>query len=263
MIDLSQMRPIVDCDVLVYRGGFAADSQMKKEWMESVPDGCPFDEAELANDVANLDYEWVAISNVRKQLDDIYARFAGEPSLYLTGHGNFRESLATIKPYKGNRDAAHKPKYYRQIKDWLTAQGAVTVDGQEADDAIAQEHWAAKGGTVLCTIDKDILYGLPGWHYDFRKEEVGYTRVDAANLFHFRQLLEGDSADNIPGINRVGTKTVDKWWEELEWDMDKIRKKVQECYKKQYGEDWQAAYQECSDLLWLRRVEGKGCPFLY
>lgn len=263
-MNLEHLRPLIDCDPLVYACGFSADSQIKKEWLENVPDDCPVDEDELKHDVANLDYLWMATSNVRQSIDNIYARFKGEPSHYLTGHGNFRESLATIKPYKGNRDPTHKPKYYKELKRFLIEEyGAVVVEGQEADDALAQEHWSAKGGTVLCSIDKDILFGLPGWSYNYRKEEVRNTPVAEANLFHFRQLLEGDSSDNIPGINRVGPKTIDKWFDELGYDLDKIRERVHQQYQKQYGEEWREAIQECSDLLWLRRIEGKGCPFLF
>jgi 5'-3' exonuclease len=76
-------------------------------------------------------------------------------------------------------------------------------------------------------------------------------------------MLEGDTSDNIPGINKVGPKTVAKWFGELDGDMDKIRELVQQQYQKQYGEDWRSAYEEVASLLWMRRVKDKECPFLY
>ena len=265
MTSLEHLRPLIDGDPLVYACGFSADSQIKKEWLEQVPEDCPFDKAELEQDMANLDYEWMAIANTRKAVDTILEKFKGEPSIYLTGHGNFRDTRATIKPYKGNRDPTHKPKYYKAIKRYLCeVWSARLIEGEEADDAIAQEQWQNKDkSTIICSIDKDLLYGLPGWSYNYRKEEARYTSVLEANLFHFRQMLEGDTSDNIPGITGVGAKTIDKIWIRCNNDMDAIRAEVQKLYEKQYGEDWVQAYEEVSDLLWLRRVAGKGCPFLY
>jgi hypothetical protein len=45
--------------------------------------------------------------------------------------------------------------------------------------------------------------------------------------------------------------------------MADFRTIVQEQYKKQYGEDWEKAYTEVGELLWMQRVEGKTCPFLF
>lgn len=260
--DYSYLRPLVDGDPIVYREGFAADGQLKKEYKEQHPDAT---DEEAKSALEGVDYLGIALYNTREMLEGIVARFTADaPSLYLTGSGNFRESLATLLPYKGNRDPTHKPKYYREIKQYMEDQwDAVVTKGIEADDAIATEQWRHKDrSTVICTIDKDLLFGVPGFNYNYVKQLFTSTRVKDANLFLFRQMLEGDRTDNIPGIDGLGPKRIDKLFDSLDNDIDAIREAVKAEYTKQYGEQGELAYREVGELLWIRRVEGQGCPLL-
>lgn len=257
----SHLRPIIDGDPIVYRAGFAADGQLKKEYKEQHPDAT---DEEVKQVLQSVDYRGIALHNTNEMLEGICARFQGQPSLYLTGSGNFREQMATILPYKGNRDPAHKPKYYREIKDHMVAKwGAEVVQGIEADDALATEQWANKDrSTVICTIDKDLLFGVPGFNYNYVKQLVAYTNVKDANLFLFRQMLEGDRTDNIPGITGLGPKRIDRLFADLDNDIDKVREMVKQKYKEHYGEQAEAAYAEVGELLWIRRIPNLGCPLL-
>lgn len=252
-------RPLIDADPIVYRAGFAADSQIKKEFKEANPDATP---EECKEALAAVEYSGIACYNADQMVEGIVARFKGEPSVYLTGSGNFREHIATILPYKGNRDPTHKPKYFKEIKHRLTDRWrAITVDGCEADDAVATAQWAAKDrSTVICTIDKD-LDQVPGWHYNYVKEILYDVSVSDANKFFFWQMLNGDSSDNIPGIKGVGPKTIAKLFEGID-DTEQLRSIVQHEYAKQYGTDWEKAYLEVGNLLWMIRVDGKECPLL-
>jgi hypothetical protein len=59
------------------------------------------------------------------------------PIVYVDGDGNFRNRIATIRPYKGNRVSA-KPVAFVDIKDYLVDQwGAQIVYDQESDDQMA------------------------------------------------------------------------------------------------------------------------------
>ena len=137
------------------------------------------------------------------------------------------------------------------------------IQGQEADDAIAQMQWAHKDkSTCAVTIDKDILYGVPGYNFNWVKGELGYTSLPAANAFLFRQMLQGDSSDNIPGINKVGPKTIDKLFAGKEENIDALREIVKSMYRNQYGRTWEQAYYEVGNLLWIRRELGVECPLL-
>ena len=231
---------LVDGDLIVYRVGLADKTQEEP-----------------------LSY---TLHSVKTFVESILSNFSRreEAKLFLTGKGNYRDTMATIKPYKGNRDPSKRPVYFDEIREYLTEyHGAVVVQGQEADDAIAQAQWEAKDkSTVICSIDKDLLNGVPGWSFNYIKGVVKYTTLAEANLFLFRQMLEGDTSDNIPGIDKVGPKTVDKLFKGKEHDLEQIKQVVKGLYAKQYGSAWEQAYTEVGNLLWIRRTEGESCPLL-
>lgn len=255
----NKLRPLIDGDMLVYSCGFSADSQKRKEGKE-----LGLQDEELEQWLQEEDYTAWAIGNVKTSINDIVGQFSDRYRLFLTGDGNFREQIATILPYKGNRDPTHKPKYYKEIKTYMMDRLlAEVIHGREADDAMGCAQWAHKDrSTVIASGDKDLDM-VPGYHYNLRKGTFYDVGINDANLFFFRQMLTGDRTDNIPGINQIGDKRADKLIEDCGYDLDKVRAAVQEKYKAQYGEDWERAYQEVADLLWIERVENKKCPYLW
>jgi hypothetical protein len=128
----------------------------------------------------------------------------------LSGPGNFREKIATLAPYKGNREVNAKPHWYQQIRDHLTQRwNARVVEGREADDEVSILGWTrwrdgSRLNYLIATIDKD-LDQVPGMHYDYR-QKVFYnvSRTEAEQAF-WRQVISGDATDNIPGCYKVGT----------------------------------------------------------
>lgn len=238
--------PLIDADLLLYRCGFSADAQAKKEF------GDPDYEME--------DYTSWALSTTRTTIEGILMQFpdSKEFKLYVSGAGNFREQIASILPYKGNRDPSHRPKYYKEIKDYLTGYWeAEVVDGREADDALGCEQWKNPNrSTCIVSIDKDLLM-IPGHHYNWVKQEFVDVSLNDANLHFYRQMLEGDRTDNIPGITGVGVKTVDKLFKECAGDLTAVKTKVLEYYDKQYGQQAGSAYDEVASLLFIQREEGK------
>ncbi len=241
------LQPLLDSDILVYRCGFAADSQVKRDNLD--PDS---------------DYVHMAIGNTKEIINKVATMFDGSKMrLFLTGSGNFREQIATILPYKGNRDPNHKPKYHKEIKQYLLDHwGAELIHGREADDALSCAQWAAKDkSTVLCTIDKDLDM-CPGHHYNFVKNEYYYVTKEWADTRLFHQMLTGDRTDNIPGITGIGPKKADKIFEEVRGDRDRFKEEVKKLYRKQYGSGWEQAYREVALLLYMQREEGQECPFI-
>lgn len=247
-----------DADILRYRCGFAADSQVKKQLIE---EGVSAED--LAARMEELDYTAFALGNVKTVIEDVASRYGRDYKMYLTGSGNFREQLATIRPYKGNRDTTHKPKYYKEIKDYLiNVWKAEVVEGREADDALGCEQWSERTkSTIIVTIDKDLDM-IPGWHYNWVKGSLYDVSYDDANRFFFWQMLVGDTTDNIPGIDKIGPKTADKLLTEG-MSVSEMRSVVQDKYKLQYGDTWEEAYTECAALLWIERKPGIKCPFLF
>lgn len=255
----SELIPLIDCDVLQYRCGFAADGQMKREAQAAEPDA---DEARIAEMLASVDYTGIALHNVKEVMEHITSRFSDNYRAFIYGGGNFREDIATLKVYKGNRDKLHKPKYYKEIKDYLVDRWkAEVVVGQESDDALGIAQCSAPPGTtVICSNDKDMDQ-IPGYHYNWIKEELYFVSPEEADLMLFWQMLVGDSSDNIPGIDRIGAKTATKLLSECS-SPEQAQKLVQDLYMKQYGfPEAHAYYEEVANLLWIRREENQRCPY--
>lgn len=259
------LKPLIDADILRYRCGFAADSQVRRAFLEKNPGMSPED---LTIAMANLDYTPQALHNAKTVIEAVLDRFNPEYKMYVQGKGNFRDGLAAIKEYKGNRNADHKPKYYREIKDYLVDRwNAIEVHGIESDDAIGIEQFDNPDKyTVIVSIDKD-MDTIPGWHYNWVKDSLYYQPIHEANLFFFWQMMVGDTVDNIPGINKVGPVRASKLIESCGRDLDKVREAVKDLYQKQYGEDWEKAYLEVGTLLYILRdpshhPDQKGCPLL-
>lgn len=254
------LKPLIDTDILRYRCGFAADSQVKKDFLEKNPGMSPED---LQIAMESLDYTALALHNVKTVFETVLDKFNPEYKAYVQGKGNFRESIATLKKYKGNRDNLHKPKYYREIKDYLIDRWkAIEVNGMESDDAIGIEQFDNPDKyTVIVSTDKDMDM-IPGWHYNWVQDRLYYQPIHEANLFLFWQMLVGDTADNIPGINRIGEVKATRLIDSHGRDLDRVREAVKELYQKQYGEDWEKAYWEVGSLLYIRRKLGEECPLL-
>lgn len=140
---------------------------------------------------------------------------AFEPSekarIFLQGGGNYRDRVATIQPYKGNRDPSKRPTWYHEIREYLQEFcNAELVTGMETDDACGIEQWKHKDrSTCIVSIDKDLLM-IPGTHYNFVKQEFVYVTLAEANKRFWLQVLTGDTTDNIRGIPKVGIKTAEK-----------------------------------------------------
>lgn len=127
---------------------------------------------------------------------------------FLTGAGNFRFDL--YPEYKGNRTAP-KPKHHGAIREYLVSYwNAKVSDGCEADDLMGVEQMTEPEGSVICTIDKDLLM-IPGNHYNFVKKEF-YTVNHIGGLRHFYwQLIMGDKTDNILGYDGKMRQKVPKF----------------------------------------------------
>lgn len=227
------MLALIDLDPIVYAAGFASDSKFY-----IVPDGAVFQYKKDATahckthglDLNRLTekYEYEPLDHclhsVKKMIATIVEKTQADSYKgYLTGEGNFREQVATILPYKGNRDPNHKPHWYTEIREYLiNVHKAEVVTGMEADDALGIEQMSrhttagdltegnlidflSKAETIICTIDKD-LDCIPGWHYNPRKEEKYWVSEWEATKFFYTQVLTGDRVDNIQGVPGIGPK---------------------------------------------------------
>ncbi len=228
----ANLSPLIDADYIVYRVGFA------------VKDDEP------------LEY---ALSTVKHSLQNVWDRFPNGAvrRVFLTGKGNFRDKLATIQVYKGNRDPANKPKFYSEIREYMiNHHNAEVVQGMEAEDAAGIIQYEHKDrDTVIVGVDKDLLC-VPGWHYNPVKEELIYVTLPEANTFFWKQVLTGDRVDNILGIKGLGPKTADKLIDPVAGDWDAMRAVALAQYEKQHGDAAEIAMDETAKLIWILRKPG-------
>lgn len=237
---------------------------------------------------------------------------AGGWKAYLTRGKCNRHDIATIQPYKGHREDLDRGNV-DHVKSALHADlGAVWCDGREADDALATQMWSdlidvgSKLGwddatlrehsvTVIASRDKD-LDTVPGWHYkwwikgakdengvvipeEIRKVEKGQaywvTIIEALRNF-YRQLLMGDTSDNIKGLYNIGPKSA--WIKQLDsmgkdaensTDFEEINEAEQEMYDhveekyiKYYGRNYGLRFlRENANLLHMhRRIDDEWLP---
>jgi hypothetical protein len=226
------MHALVDADIFLYEMGSAKDD-------EGNPLAWNLVQSRLEEKIENI-------------LDAVEAEtWQG----YITGKGNFREEISTIKPYKGNRNRGDRPFWYEAVRLYLIQErDVILVQGMEADDAIAMEHGE---GTVVCSRDKDLRQ-IPGWNYswpNYGQEPKVPSYIDdvSANRFFYSQLLTGDSTDNILGLYGVGPKSaavqrVNECTEELDMFLE-----VKEQYELRFGNHWKMFLEENGALLYLLR----------
>lgn len=260
------MKPLLDGDVLRYEVGYAAEVgwQHKVDDKEAIP---PFGYVEE-----------VLLSRIESICQEVKA--TEEPVLYLSGPTNFRNAIATKKPYKGNR-VSKKPWHFNNLTAYMLGMGAVVSDGIEADDQIAMDHVSSKGTTIVCSRDKDLRQ-LPGWFYSWelgKQPSFGPVNIEQQGTlslssdhkkltgtglaFFYAQCLIGDTVDNIPGCPGVGPVAAYEWLSSCQ-DTNDMLTTVMKAYDEKYDDNGDSHLLEQGRLLWLvRRFNEDGSPVLW
>jgi len=280
------MQALIDGDIILYRCGFAAQSKVynlsiplfqeeipkfkyKKDMMNWLKEhGKEKSEYDVTVDTVIEPVE-NALNNVKTVLKEIESflsnRFGDiEMEIFLSSRSNFRDSIATIKVYKGNRDPLHRPHWYDEIREYLkSVWKAEEEEHLEADDILAN---LQSNNTCIVTTDKD-LDQIDGWHYNWVKDMLYEVSLDQAVHNKYVQILTGDSTDNIegiPGMGPVGAEERLKWCssiedyeqvikEEYEYFFDGTEKGVQKC--NEYGMTWDEILEETRQLITLGEIK--------
>lgn len=166
---------------------------------------------------------------------------------FLTGKGNFRESIAVTVPYKGQR-IAEKPVHLQALRDHLVnSWGFEVVQGIEADDAVGIAAYAVpEDQSIMVHIDKD-LNQFRGWHYNYRKKEKYYVSEFEGLTAFYTQILTGDRIDNIVGLKGIGPVKAKRILEECTNENE-----LYQAVLKAYEGDQQRVLEN-GQLLWLQR----------
>lgn len=259
---------LIDGDIFLYRCGFAVE---KTKYLVTFEDGKAEDYFDTAKEAKALAKDsgiiWSrkevepvehALQVCKNSLKGVYDKFwpkgdKCERRIFLTGRGNFRESLEYDRGYKDNRDPTHRPKHYRALKEYLISKhGAKVVNGIEADDAIGVEAYSRGiDKYVIVSNDKD-LDQISGYHYDWTTGSLYFVNdEDALKMFYY-QLLYGDPTDNVKGpvSEKKARETVDECRSPKE-----LAEVSKELYTKAYGDLWGEKIDVIGELVWIRRTE--------
>jgi len=204
----NKVKLLIDADYLAYMVGSL--SQYKPEKRPNTD--CEFVCLDEDTDTwVYIEPEGLVNWKIDNEINKLCAKFDSDNiAIYLTGEGNFRESIAVTKPYKGTR-TGHRPYYFSHIREYLVhVCGATVVEGYEADDEVSiQQTKDNLEPTIIVSNDKD-LKNTPGYLYSSMKDELYFVSPKYAQYHFWWQMVIGDSVDNIPGIPGRGQKWFDK-----------------------------------------------------
>lgn len=263
-------RLLIDGDVIAYRAGFATE---KTKYLCESPENAGadafykhFDDARAANEYGGmvwsrkeLEPEEKATTIADVMISEMRSRFAVEAFVNvvvcLSGVGNYRTAIATRAAYKGNREGSIKPRHHKAIVKHLELRWNADVShGEEADDRLgilATEN----PGSIIASIDKDLLQ-IPGRHYNFvTKEETTITPKQGVLNF-YAQVLSGDPVDNVLGLTGIGPVKAKKLLDGCKSPSD-CWKRVVDAYKAEFKENGERFAMECARLVFLRRKVGE------
>jgi len=193
---MAKRTALLDGDMLAFRIAAGGEVPIKwDEWLWTLH----------TDEVACQRYLDDQIEFILKETGCSEARFA------VSGSHNFRR---TIYPeYKANRAGTRKPMALKALLDYgIEKYNGFRKDELEADDVLGIWQTRSKPGTtVIVSGDKDMRT-VPGLHYNPLKPKEGVVKVsqEEADLIWMRQVLTGDTVDNIPGCPTFGPKTAAK-----------------------------------------------------
>jgi 5'-3' exonuclease len=184
----------------------------------------------------NNDEEWVAEARSSEMLDNILTETSAtqfEVWLSDARERTFRAALSA--DYKANRLNQPRPKHYDFIKGYLIREcGARIASEMEADDSLGIAQDKSGVETVICSIDKDLLQ-IPGQHYNFVKKEWACVTEWEGLVWFYKQILIGDSTDNVQGCKGIGPVKAGKALDQVsQKDGEQVLfQRVFDLYKKQ------------------------------
>lgn len=161
--------------------------------------------------------------------------------LFLSGDNNFRKKI--YPEYKANRRKMVRPPSLDYIKDWFKQEYTVLIqDDVEADDLLGLGQTET---TCIVSIDKDMLM-IPGWHYNYVKNELTHVNYFDGLRHFYTQILIGDPADNIKGAKGIGIAKAEKILRDCETEEDLFNATYP------YFSCWEE-YDMTAKLLWIQR----------
>jgi DNA polymerase-1 len=185
---------LIDADIIAYQA--ASTVEQATEW----EDGLWTLHAWESDGEAKFDN---MIAGIKDKVE------ADKVVLALTDSTNWRKDV--LPTYKSNRSTTRKPMLLKHLmayaaENYDTYQRP-TLEGDDCLGILAtMEH---QGDRIICSIDKDFKT-IPGYHYNFGKDEHFQITLHEADYWHMVQTLTGDATDGYAGCPGIGPKTAEK-----------------------------------------------------
>ena len=227
---------------------------------------------------------------VSEVLEQMFLTNSSDCRLHLTAAGGYkggRSLYPSFKPYQGNRTGKSKPALLEPLRELLGTQQAVDMGLPEewyvklnryweADDTCIMDAYTLKDTGIIVSDDKDLrLTRYPYFESSLCavstiKDRFGYVAdsttggsypIGHGTKYFWLQMLMGDAADNIRGIDKLDGRNCGKaaamCFIQDEQDENECANKVMWAYVRN-GQDALAEAQ----LLWMRRHE-EDCALTY
>lgn len=287
------MQPLIDADILLHEIGWSGeftDKETKESIIldpirvfeildEKVKYICEDVKATQPPILYLTDSEWLNNELNRRR------KFIGEPEVEYKPL--FRYEVAVTQPYKGNRNNP-KPFHFKNLIIHMLSEYNVVVsnNGLEADDMMCIEQRRRPSETIICSRDKDLRI-CEGWHFSWEcgsqkaigpefTDRIGWLNMEIKEKelptgkirtekkvtgyglsFFYYQMLVGDTADYIPGLQGWGQVKAYDLLSTLSTE-EELFKAVKEAYVEKLGKDKSKSYfLEQANLLWMIQKDGE------
>lgn len=178
-----------------------------------------------------------------------------------------RYAVATVKPYQGQRKNSRRPQNWQALRRYLEAGRAGEVhiaEHAEADDLFAYYSAQHDHKIAIATQDKDMRM-VPGLHLIWDRQRMFWVPPGSSphhggkqygERWFWEQMLQGDTADNIPGLPLLyGKLCGEKRARDhlADFNDGACGPAVERAYHHLYGEFGFDRFVEQACLLWMRR----------
>ena len=149
----------------------------------------------------------------KKSLDGFFSRIVAETGAdyYLPCLSKTSYKKKLFPDYKAKRVYKHI-KFLAELKEYSKEKyNAIEVDGLEADDllGILAKKFSSSYEVILSYLDKDLRQ-LPYPYFNYKTGEKGVITAEEARTSLLKQIIIGDSVDNIKGIEKRGEAYANK-----------------------------------------------------
>jgi hypothetical protein len=192
-------------------------------------------------------------------------------------HKGHRYAISRVKQYQGKR-SGNKPRNWQVMRELIEHDTrSIVTDTLEADDLFhVNSVRLGFDNVAILTQDKDMRM-VPGWHLNWESHALVHVRPDTwafevdgkvfGRKWFWLQMLQGDTADNVPGLTRCliggkfklcGEVTAAKLLANADSEFaaaDIVAKQYLATYGEKSIADGVVALLEQACLLWMRRSD--------